>query len=788
MSLAVLDPISSADSAPAHRPANAVDAAVDAVCKRIAPLWPLKTFVAVNPFLGFVDRPFEEACADYRRIVGVDMLPRSGPDGPATIPAPADRPAPRETRSAHDAFMIDEISRWCAAYYDEGQAVWRAPSRRLGLFAGWKAAMVHDRNAEAMGIAGFRAMVATAPADPHAAIAAVVDALDIPSHALEDYLFRVLFDVRGWAAYARQRSWTAALHGGSNEDLVDLLAVRVVWDLALVRSQCVPRARSGPAMAAAFAGRDAAPAIAAGLQQLATLERTYQRDLFAALADAETRPHARRPALQAAFCIDVRSEPFRRALEMVCPDVETIGFAGFFGFPIEYVPIGQHGGGAQCPVLLAPRFVVREGVKQADAQSESRVLALRRLRRRAFKAWKAFKLSAISSFSFVETAGLLFGPKLVGDALGLTRPVAHPRSDGLAPDVVARLGPHIEPETWNGRATGFGGVERIDMAEAVLRAMSLTRDFAPFVLLAGHGATTVNNPHAAGLDCGACGGHTGEANARVAAAILNDRQVRRGLADRGIDVPDDTWFVAALHDTTCDAVHLFDLEEIPTQRRTALAELRAWLDAAADHARLMRAPRLGIAPDADAHAAILDRTHDWSQIRPEWGLAGCAAFIAAPRDATAGLDLEGRVFLHTYDWRSDEYFKTLELIMTAPMVVASWINLQYYGSTVDNDAFGAGDKTLHNVVGTLGVLEGNAGDLKAGLPLQSVHDGRRFVHEPLRLTVVVAAPTDAIDAVIARHESVRHLVDHGWLHLFALGDDRTIRQRHRGAARWSSAR
>ena len=164
------------------------------------------------------------------------------------------------------------------------------------------------------------------------------------------------------------------------------------------------------------------------------------------------------------------------------------------------------------------------------------------------------------------------------------------------------------------------------------------------------------------------------------------------------------------------------------------------------------------------------------------GLAGNAAFVVAPRERTRGLDLGGRAFLHDYDWRKDEGFKVLELIMTAPMVVASWINLQYYGSTVNNRAFGAGNKVLHNVVGQLGVLEGNAGDLKVGLPWQSVHDGRRFVHEPLRLNVFIEAPQEAIDAVVARHAGVRDLVDNGWVHLFRLGDGSI--HRYLGRLRW----
>lgn len=806
MSLALLDPDVPATPVPPEFGRQKIDAAIDFACAHIAPLWPLRTFVAVNPFLGFTDRPFEEACATLRRIARVNTLPRgekaeqhgNGAPASATVATVAeilDRLSEGDRQASRTVFMIDEISRWCAAYFDEGQAVWRAPSRRLGLYVGWKAAMTHDRNAETMGVRGFRATVAAAPDDPRAAVADVVEALGIPARAIEDYLFRALFDVRGWAAFARQKAWTAALHGGTDDSLVDLLAVRVVWGHALFKAQQSPAFAAAWCEAMTAAARDPADAnadedttIAQGLARLGRLEGVYQERLLAGLSRRPAAAVTARPPLTAAFCIDVRSEPFRRALEAACPGAETLGFAGFFGFPIEYVPLGQAHGGAQCPVLLTPKFVVREGVKGATVENEAQVLGLRRLRRRAFKAWKAFKLSAVSSFSFVETAGLLFGLKLAGDALGLTRPVAHPRSDGIASDVARRLGPHLAAETCDGRIMGFDVRQRVDMAEAVLHAMSLMGGFARLVLLAGHGSTTVNNPHSAGLDCGACGGHTGEANARVAAAVLNDPAVREGLGTRGIIVPGDTWFVPALHDTTTDDVMLFDLAEAPTTHAADLAQLKRWLADAGRHARLQRAARLGLTPDARAHAAIHGRSRDWSQVRPEWGLAGCASFIAAPRDATRGLDLEGRAFLHAYNWRADESFATLELIMTAPLVVASWINLQYYGSTVDNAAFGAGDKVLHNVVGTLGVLEGNGGDLKAGLPLQSLHDGRRFVHEPLRLTTVLAAPTEAIDAVLAKHTSISDLVDNGWLHLFAHDDNGLLRRRARGEARWTTWR
>ena len=168
-------------------------------------------------------------------------------------------------------------------------------------------------------------------------------------------------------------------------------------------------------------------------------------------------------------------------------------------------------------------------------------------------------------------------------------------------------------------------------------------------------------------------------------------------------------------------------------------------------------------------ARLADRCGDWSQVRPEWALARNMAFVAARRARTARRDLEGRAFLHDYDPDLDRDGSVLEQILAAPMVVASWINLQYFASTIDNRAFGSGDKMLQNRVGSLGVTLGNGHDLRSGLPLQSVQgpDGRWF-HEPLRLQVFVEAPTARIDRVLQLQPDVRDLVENGWVKLFAL--------------------
>ena len=186
-------------------------------------------------------------------------------------------------------------------------------------------------------------------------------------------------------------------------------------------------------------------------------------------------------------------------------------------------------------------------------------------------------------------------------------------------------------------------------------------------------------------------------------------------------------------------------------------------------------------------AAVARRGNDWSETRPEWGLAGCSAFIAAPRLRTSGRSLGGRAFLHDYDWRRDEGFGTLELILTAPVVVASWISLQYYGSVVAPAVFGGGNKLIHNVTGGIGVVQGNGGTLRPGLPWQAVHDGEGLAHEPLRLSVLVEAPEAAIIDILRRHDGVRALFDNGWLHLLVLEQGRVSR-RYRPGLAWEATK
>ena len=766
----------------------------------IPPLWPLASSVAVNPFLGQTGEPLATTASRLARVAGIPVtMPRSWylermvqglilerdlEDAIAAAPASL-RPAnladlmaalgtaPAELQALPTVadlaaevsgidwpgLIADRFSAWAASYFDEGQALWAAPRNRAP-YRAWRAVAIHDLTPEIAGLSGFASYVADAPERPHEALAAAAEYLQLSREALETYFHQLLMTLGGWSQYGRYRVWQEALEGRQDDTLVELLAIRIQWEAALharyieqIRTpwQLTRLRHSAPVLPTPESCLDAI------LQEAA--ERAAQRRLAAELAapvGSETLPT---PLLQVAFCIDVRSEVFRRALEALDPRIRTLGFAGFFGLGVSHRRFASDAQELRLPVLLKARLRSRSGTP-SDAVHDHEL----RIQARTKRAWGRFKLAAVSSFAFVEATGPLYVFKLLRDTLAL--------DSAKAP---------VEPAPRFDPAVDLAS--RVAAAEGILRAMSLTEGFAPLILVAGHGAEVINNPHASALQCGACGGYSGEVNARLLAALLNDAEVRARLAGQGIEIPAETLFVGALHDTTSDQFTLYADDHPAAGHQPALAQASQWLAMAATVARGERALRL---PRAQGERSVLRRSRDWAEVRPEWALAGCHAFIASPRARTRGLSLQGRAFLHDYVWRRDQDFSVLELILTAPVVVASWISLQYYGSTVAPQAFGAGNKLLHNVTGGIGVVEGNGGLLRGGLPWQSVHDGERAMHEPLRLAVCIEAPCEAIAAVLQRHDGVRALFDNRWLHLFALDDQGHMAWRYAGNLAWSA--
>ena len=566
---------------------TSVQPAVDAACTRIAPTWPLDRFIAVNPYWGLLDRPIAEAAAQLAGLSGSTMLmPRewfaeqwragrvgaehlqaaiaaagshiSVAQGVASLDAPASLPGRLPLASdlvdaqrdlghamAWRDYITHQVSQCCAAYFDQGQAAW-GPDRTGGLYPSWLRQSAHDFSpAMLMGDAGFTTRLAQLPKDPVTLIAAATHALRIPEASREGYYTALLMSINGWASWCAYQRWQARLVQQDDDQIVHLLAVRLAWEWLLQQGH--PGAAVADGLASAW--RDCESVFARAQAALhidwlwqAALERSYQVPLCRGLIKAPVPPaDAAAPAVQAVFCIDVRSEVYRRALEAASPAVQTLGFAGFFAMFVAYRPLGSEMVRPQLPGLLAPGLCLTD---ECDSPALGQVLSAKRKRTLLWRQqWQSFQGGAGSIFSFVEACGLLYAGTLFKSSAGGDPKALPVEQTGLPPQPRARLRPRLPT------SGGPDTEARVTMAATALGAMGLahgiTGGLARLVLLAGHGSTSANNPHAAALDCGACGGQTGEVNARALALVLNDPAVRAGLRGRGIDVADRTQFVAA---------------------------------------------------------------------------------------------------------------------------------------------------------------------------------------------------------------------------------------------------
>jgi uncharacterized protein len=613
-----------------------------------------------------------------------------------------------------------------------------------------------------------------------------------------------------------------------------------------------PESKHGPIWLKAFEIsfiKDFLPVFSGNLKKLGKID------------ESKEPPTDSRPLAQGIFCIDVRSEGFRRHFEEAGGN-ETFGFAGFFGVPLSYQGFGSELETDQCPVLLKPKHVIKEIPRAYQAKAAKQFLERQQLAKAGHTLLHDLKENVITPYVMVEAIGWFFGFRLFGQTLnplwfqritswfkerfdvplGTTLTVDKVTNEeakemvasehratiyrrliegcgrtgmGVSHNQVERLrkqalslmsfDPMEDEELltrlqWtesdhaqfidelrdqygmrdravNNRMhritqTGFTTTEQAHFVETALRALGFTKTFSRLILACAHGSLSDNNPFESALDCGACGGNHGVSNARTFAAMANKAQVRHILAQKGIHIPLDTHFLPGQHDTTTDEVELFDLEDVPATHRKDLVRLQHDLDQATRRNSMERLTRLpddkGCESLDEASARTKQRSIDWAQVRPEWGLSGHTAFIVGRRLLTQGINLEGRTFLHSYDHSQDETGKYLEIIMTAPMIVANWINMEHYFSTVDPVVYGAGSKVYHNVVSRVGVMYGSQSDICVGLPLQTVFDGDKPFHEPMRLFVILEAPRKRISMIISRHDILQRLIGNQWINLVAL--------------------
>jgi uncharacterized protein YbcC (UPF0753/DUF2309 family) len=511
---------------------------------------------------------------------------------------------------------------------------------------------------------------------------------------------------------------------------------------------------------------------------LIAYENHYRHELFAALSQNHGRGRwlvrHTRPQAQVIFCMDDREESIRRHLEELNPDIETLGAAGFFGVPINWYGLDDSQPTPLCPVVVTPSHDVRE-----QPQTGQDALRTRHDRGRSWKdkmtrlvnqevrrnlTVSSALIYLLAPGALAVLAGKLFFPRHFEALKSHAKQIFVPLVPTRLQLTAVEDGTTATPDK---PRLGLTIAEQADRVAAFLRNVGLTSNFAPLVVLSGHGSTSQNNPHLAAYDCGACSGRHGGPNARVFAAMANNAEVRDCLLERNIQIPKDTWFIGTEHNTCDETFTWYDFDGIPRHFLDALASLRTDLGRALQLSAHERCRRFASAPRKPSLIKALNhvvgRSVDFSQARPELGHATNAAALIGRRAVTRGVFFDRRIFLISYDASQDPDGQILEGILLAVGPVGAGINLEYYFSTVNNDKYGCGSKVPHNVAGLFGVMEGASSDLRTGLPKQMIE-----IHEAMRLQVVVEADTDVLNAIYHRQPSLRELIGNGWLLLSSL--------------------
>lgn len=695
--------------------------------RNIAPFWPLQNLIAVNPLQGFEDLPIEEALKRGSAYFEQADLPQ-------------------EMLSVNV-----ETIKWLSMYCDEGQATIAMPHRSNGLYQAWRFLAPYDKRIHKNKISNIE-YLKNLPDSPEQVILECLNKLGLIEER-DVFLTLLLTTLPGWASYIKYKSeWADESINLQTIKQVDYIAVRII-----IVALLWPEAKQ-----LLIYHREAlATSKKMTLERIELAENAYRIPLLKEIAKQRIqKPQI--PDAHLVFCIDVRSEPFRRSLESI-GNYQTLGFAGFFGIPIRVTDAVSGNSFASCPVLVKPEHEIFESYCSLDENIKYKKHHNRK--QFAKRIYQSLKYTFTTPFALVEALG-----GLVGIWMGI-RTI----SPNIASKVISffnqnrDINHHIEPSI-----DGIPFNERCSYAENILRMMGLTDFFAPLIVLCGHGSSTQNNAYATALDCGACGGRHGGSNAKVLAAIMNCSKVREELSKRGIHIPKATSFVAAEHNTTTDSVVLFSNR--PTQ---GLEKLRDDLERARSMNSHLRLKRLDVKNHRPYDAQT--RAADWAQVRPEWGLARNSAFIIGPRDMTSKIDLEGRCFLHSYDYKQDLEGKFLTSILTAPMVVAEWINMQYLFSTINNVAYGGGSKITKNITGKIGIMQGNASDLMNGLPLQSLYQTDSIsYHEPQRLMVVIRASKVMLNKILQTQPMLQKLFGHGWVQMAVIEPDNKIYLLNRG--------
>jgi uncharacterized protein YbcC (UPF0753/DUF2309 family) len=749
---------------------------IETASKVVGKTWPLYSFVTSNPLSGYEEAHFKKAAEDAEHLLGGRSFPKASVFREAWEQGEIDNEelitlltehhvtqSPEEClteMSSHRPKQIRNkngdldrmVLKWLMAFLDEGLAEWELPDKSEGFFDAWRHLIPYDNQVRVRSISEI----------PKTSEEVLLEILE--KYSEEESLMIVqnhLAALPGWTGYIKYRAEENSIwHQNCKITLADYLAVRL-WlanhidgEIFLIKST----------------GETRNPSINLSYLWLKAWEKSWQNRLETNL---KNKPKERKvddlPEAQLVFCIDTRSELMRRNIESK-GHYETFGYAGFFGIAMDYEPLNNEIIRKSCPPILDSAYSVSESA-QVGKKDELTVYK-KQWETQKFIGYflKRMKNMLPSTFGYVEGAGIFYGMyilarTLIPGQLYRTHKGNKLSHEGSCEPKISSLKNKYDLDN------GIPIEEKVAIVKSAFALMGWEQ-FSPLILFVGHGSHSANNPFGSSLDCGACAASPGRHNARMLAKLANLPEVRILLKNKeGITIPTDTVFIGAEHNTTTDEVVVFD-SEVPNSHKEKLDRLKTDLQRAQQTATQER-----LGSRTDSVRAAHKKTNNWSETRPEWGLAKNAGFIVGPRSLTKTMDLHSNCFLHSYNWELDTTGDALEQIMQGPMVVTQWINNHYYFSSVDNETYGGGSKITHNITGKFGVVQGNGGDLKIGLPLQSVNEtDEKAYHQPLRLSVLIQAPKQRIQNILNKNKNLKSLLDNEWIYLLVMdpGDKNSI--------------
>lgn len=742
---------------------------INTASKSIGKTWPLYAFVTSNPLSGYESKHFQEATKKAEKLMGGQLLPKAEMLREAWENGDIEKKelqqlfneynidysiedslteieANTNTESKNPSHPLDtQMIKWLMSYMDEGLSEWSMPNKEKGFYKAWLSLAKYDQP-----------LKSGASKLPKSSEEALTQILKEYTEEEQLNIFEYhLSALPGWAGYIKYRmesnsEWQQ--HYSIN--LEEYLAVRLSI-AQIINSDILPKHQTS---------EEKKQARELSYIWLKAWEQSWQKKLSLELNDSlvhseEKLKKDKTPDAQMVFCIDTRSELIRRHIESK-GNYETFGYAGFFGIAMDYQAIGEDIIKKSCPPIVASSYKVTEQPKEHTSE-QAKAYQKRQTRKKFTDHFlNRMKHMLPSAFGYVEGSGFFYGISLFLRTVipgKLYNPEKKERQS-----YESSCHPSLESNELSQKSDQISLKEKVAIVKSGFNLMGW-RTFSPLVLFVGHGSHSANNPFGSSLDCGACAASPGRHNARMLALLANLPEVRKALKEQDINIPDSTVFLGAEHNTTTDEIVIFD-SELPSSHENELKELKKDLSKAQITATSERYDN-----DKNSVKTAHTKTNDWSEIRPEWGLAKNKGFVIGPRSLSQDMNLEGNCFLHSYDWKLDTEGKSLEGIMQGPMVVTQWINNHYYFSTVDNENYGGGSKISHNITGGFGVLQGNGSDLKMGLPLQSVNlTDQKNYHQPLRLSVFIQAPLDRVTTILERNESLKSLLDNEWIYLLVI--------------------